>query len=163
MANYEHLPIFKKMMDLAVFMEQTVRHFSRYHKYTLGSELRTMCHEALALIVEANSLPGGMRGAEQQATGGTASGPEQLHPAGGAVSRRHAVLLQLRVLLEKIKIHLVIAKEVQAYHSRNSFVQATEMAVDLCRQNEGWIRSTAAGAAGGKTANRGRGSDRSGS
>lgn len=163
MANYEHLPIFKKMMDLAVFMEQTVRHFSRYHKYTLGSELRTMCHEALALIVEANSLPGGMRGAEQQATGGTASGPQQWDPAGGAVSRRHAVLLQLRVLLEKIKIHLVIAKEVQAYHSRNSFVQATEMAVDLCRQNEGWIRSTAAGAAGSKTAIGGRGGDRSGS
>jgi len=27
-------------MDLAVHMEQFVRNFSRYHKYTLGSELR---------------------------------------------------------------------------------------------------------------------------
>ena len=40
MARYGHLPIYKKAMDLAVHMEQTVRNFSRYHKYTLGSELR---------------------------------------------------------------------------------------------------------------------------
>ena len=57
MAAYEHLPIFKKMMDLSVFMEQTVSHFSRYHRYTLGSELRSMCHEALGLVVDANNAP----------------------------------------------------------------------------------------------------------
>lgn len=49
MAVYEHLPIFKKLMDLTVFVEQTVSHFSRYYKYTLGSELRSICHEALGL------------------------------------------------------------------------------------------------------------------
>ena len=37
MANYEHLPIFKKLMELSVLMEQVVQHFSRYHKYTLGN------------------------------------------------------------------------------------------------------------------------------
>lgn len=51
MAACEHLSIFKRLMDLTVFMEQTVSHFSRYHKYTLGSELRMMCHEALGLVV----------------------------------------------------------------------------------------------------------------
>ncbi len=49
MAAYEHLPIFKRLMDLTVFIEQTVSHFSRCHKYTLGSELRMMCREALGL------------------------------------------------------------------------------------------------------------------
>jgi len=39
MARYEHLPIYKKAMDLAVYLEKIVRGFSRYHKYTLGSEL----------------------------------------------------------------------------------------------------------------------------
>lgn len=39
-ARYEHLPIYKKAMDLAVYFEKVVRNFSRYHKYTLGSELR---------------------------------------------------------------------------------------------------------------------------
>lgn len=39
MARYEHLPIYKKAMDLTVYFEKIVRNFSRYNKYTLGSEL----------------------------------------------------------------------------------------------------------------------------
>jgi len=33
MARYEHLPIYKKAMDLAIHLEKIVRNFSRYHKY----------------------------------------------------------------------------------------------------------------------------------
>ena len=40
MAHYEHLPIYKKSLDLAVYIETVVKGFARYHKYTLGSELR---------------------------------------------------------------------------------------------------------------------------
>ena len=40
MARYDHLPIYSAAFDLAVHMEKLVRHFSRYHKYTLGTELR---------------------------------------------------------------------------------------------------------------------------
>lgn len=40
MARYEHLPIYKIAMDLAMYLEQVVRNFSRYHKYTVGSEPR---------------------------------------------------------------------------------------------------------------------------
>jgi hypothetical protein len=127
MATYEHLPIFKRLMDLSVFLEQVVAHFFRYHKYTLGSELRTMCHEALALIVEANSS-----------------------------RERQPVLFKLRVLLERIKIHLIIAREVKAFNNRSSFGQAAEMIVDLCRQNEGWIKSMSGNVAGRK---QGRGSN----
>ena len=36
MARYEHLSIYKQ----AVYVEKTVANFSRYHKYTLGTELR---------------------------------------------------------------------------------------------------------------------------
>jgi len=39
MARYEHLPIYKKAMDLAIYFEKIVRNFSRYHKYTLGSDI----------------------------------------------------------------------------------------------------------------------------
>ena len=38
MARYEHLPIYKKAFDLNLYFEQTVQQFSRYHKYTLGTE-----------------------------------------------------------------------------------------------------------------------------
>lgn len=44
MAAYEHLPIFKAILDVTVFVEQMVMNFSRYHKYTLGSEISARCH-----------------------------------------------------------------------------------------------------------------------
>ena len=40
MARYEHLPIYRDALNLAVHFEKIVSGFSRYHKYTLGSELR---------------------------------------------------------------------------------------------------------------------------
>ena len=48
MARYEHLPIYKKAMDLTIYLEKIVRNFSRYHKYTLGSELRAKSREIWA-------------------------------------------------------------------------------------------------------------------
>ena len=116
LAAYEHLPIFKAMVDVTVFVENTVKFFSRYHKYTLGSELRTMCHGALALIMEANSL-----------------------------RDKGSALMRLRVLLERIKIHLVIARETKAFHKPNTFLQLAEKVVNVSRQNEGWLKSTGRG------------------
>ena len=49
MARYEHLPIYKASVDLAVYIEQIVIGFSRYHKYTLGSELRELSHRIIIL------------------------------------------------------------------------------------------------------------------
>ena len=39
MAQAEHLPIYKATYDLCLYVEQIVRSFSRYHKYTLGADL----------------------------------------------------------------------------------------------------------------------------
>ena len=55
MARYEHLPIYKKAMDVAIYMEKVVAGFSRYHKYTLGADLRNKSKEIVNLIVKANS------------------------------------------------------------------------------------------------------------
>ena len=40
MAQAEHPPIYKASYDLCPYLEQVVRGFSRYHKYTLGADLR---------------------------------------------------------------------------------------------------------------------------
>lgn len=56
-----------------------------------------------------------------------------------AGATRREVLLKLRNLLERIKIHFMVAHEVRAFNNKNSFVQATELVVDLCRQNENWL------------------------
>jgi hypothetical protein len=55
MARYEHLPIYKKAFDLAVHFEKVVAGFSRYHKYTLGMELRNRSRGIALTIIRANS------------------------------------------------------------------------------------------------------------
>lgn|SRR5574341_557498 len=55
MSQYEHLPIYRKAMDLAVYIENVVRGFSKYHKYTLGTDLRNLSRAVVRLIIRANS------------------------------------------------------------------------------------------------------------
>ena len=56
MARYEHLQIYKAAIDLAVYIEQIVASFSHYHKYTLGTELRTLSHKIVVLIIKVNNM-----------------------------------------------------------------------------------------------------------
>jgi hypothetical protein len=55
MARYDHLPIYKTALDVAVGFEKLVAGFSRYHKYTLGTELRNGSRRVVEQIVRANS------------------------------------------------------------------------------------------------------------
>jgi hypothetical protein len=57
MAQYEHLPIYREAMRLAVHLENTVRGFARYHEYTLGSELRNGSRRIVELIIKAIPAP----------------------------------------------------------------------------------------------------------
>ena len=50
MARYEHLPIYRAAFDLDVHVEKLVRGFNRYHKYSLGTELRERSRELLAPV-----------------------------------------------------------------------------------------------------------------
>ncbi len=61
MARYEHLPIYKAALDVTLHFERVVAGFSRYHKYTLGTELRGLSREVVGLIVKANSPRGQAR------------------------------------------------------------------------------------------------------
>ncbi|MGH7335050.1 MAG: four helix bundle protein, partial [Candidatus Rokuibacteriota bacterium] len=54
-AQAEHLPIYKRSYDLCLYLEPVVRSFSRYHKYTLGADLRDGARRVLKLIVRANA------------------------------------------------------------------------------------------------------------
>ena len=55
MAYYENLPIYKKAVELTVLLENTVRGFSRYHKYAIGADMRGLARGIAALIIKANS------------------------------------------------------------------------------------------------------------
>lgn len=112
MAFYEHLPIYKKAVDLTVWFEKAVRNFSRYHKYTLGTELRNVSRRITIEITKANS-----------------------------VREKLPVLLDIRQMLEELKILIRIAKEVKVFKSFNSFEYVMREIVEISKQNEGWIKS----------------------
>ena len=112
MAKYEHLPIYRSAMDLAVFMENQVRHMSRYNKYTLGAELRKRTMVALSHVVRANSL-----------------------------ADKRETLTELRVILEELRQLLFLGKETRALASFTMYKESMERLENLSRQNEGWLRS----------------------
>ena len=114
MAHYRHLPIWKAAMDLAVHLEHAVRRFPRYHKYTLGTELRQTAQRLCRLVARANNA---------QADGG-----------------RFAALDQLVLGVEEMKTLLTLAQEMQAFANFNEFASATDLTVALGKQSGGWRR-----------------------
>jgi len=112
MAYYENLPIYKKSMELAVYMENAVRGFSRYHKYTIGTDMRDLSRNLVALIIKANSR-----------------------------KDKRKLLTELRDRSEEMKVNIMIGKEVKAFKSFRQFQHAASLAVEISRQCEGWPKS----------------------
>ena len=88
MAKYQQLPIYRLALELVVFLEDTVRGFSRYHKYSIGERLRQSSWDVVTLVVKANNTP---------------------------VARRVELLTLLRDKTEEISIALAVAKELPPY------------------------------------------------
>ena len=91
-------------MDLAISLEQIVRNFSRYHKYTLGSDLRQQSRELVLTIIRAN-----------------------------ARQEKVSVLHELRERLESLLVLLRIGQEVRAFLSGVSYGRAAELVVKFLR------------------------------
>ncbi len=81
MARYEHLPIYKQAMDIVVYFEKTVAGFSRYHKYTLGTELRNQSKKIVVQIIKSNQT-----------------------------TNKQMLLLELRQMLEELLLLVRVAK-----------------------------------------------------
>ena len=117
MARYEHLPVYKQAMELGLRLQEVVRKFSRYNKYSIGTDLRELSRRIIQLIVRANS-----------------TGPD-----------RPEVLRDLVENCELLKTMLVFAKEARAFDNFNSFQRLSLMAVSLSKQSEGWLKSSMKG------------------
>jgi len=112
MAKYEHLPIYKKAFDLNVYFEKIIRNFSRYHKYTLGTEMREHARKIVKLIAKANSE-----------------------------KNKKELLLELRDKVEELKLVIRLCKELKVFNNFNSFQLSLNYVIDIAKQNEGWIKS----------------------
>lgn len=92
MARYEHLPIYKRTFHLLLYFEKIIGKFSRYNKYTLGTDIRDTTRSFLKLIVRANST-----------------------------RDKRPVLEEIRTQLKELMILLRVTKEIKAFENQNSY------------------------------------------
>jgi len=97
---------------MVVYFEIVVRGFQRYHKFSIGSELRNLSHAILVLIAQAN-----IRNDREQ--------------------RLKAALEKL----QELKIRVQICSEIKAFRRQNNFAAATRKVIGVAKQCEGWLRS----------------------
>jgi hypothetical protein len=109
---YEKLPIFKKALDLNVYLEEAVRNFSQYHKYAIGSELRQKAREVLYGIYRVYFS-----------------------------ENKKEDILNLRNSIEELKVTIYLAKELKALRDFKQFEILSCLAVELAKQAQGWLGS----------------------
>ena len=107
------LPIYKSALALAVYMEQIVRGFEKYHKYTIGVDLRQKSKELLFNIGHAN-----------------------------LAENKIVALTKLRDSCEEMKMLIQLSKELQAFKSFKQFEHSSLLAVTVCKQAQAWLNTT---------------------
>lgn len=109
---YENLPIFKKALEINLYIEESVRNFSHYHKYAIGSELRQKAREVLYAIYRVYFS-----------------------------SDKKEAITTLRNNIEELKITIYLAKELKSLRDFKQFEVLSLLAVELAKQAQGWLGS----------------------
>lgn len=111
--SLRNLPIWRDANRFLVAIEKVVKHFPKYHKYTLGSELRSNALKICNLI----------------------------HQAWQEKQQQCALLYKLKYCIDEIKIQLHLAKKLEALPSFRTFEFLSKQAVNLGKQNGGWYKA----------------------
>lgn len=110
---YQNLPVYKKIQDLTIHLENVVKNFNRHHRYCIGTELRNLSMRILILVAKANSK-----------------------------KDRSDCLKEAINLLEELKIVIRVCREIKCFKSFRSFEYASKLVVDLLKQCEGWLKKS---------------------
>jgi hypothetical protein len=119
MSPMEKMPLWRDANRLLLLVEQAVRHFPRYHKYTLGSDLRRQVMRLCRLIVRACNTP----------------------------EQRLRYVQQLVDSVDDFKVQIQLAKELKVFRRFTEFQAIAELAVSLGKQSGGWKRRLQGGVA----------------
>jgi hypothetical protein len=103
----KRIPVWRDANLLLLEIELAVRGFPRYHKYTLGSELRLAAMRICELIARAWH--------------------ERQH--------QRECLSRLSRIIDSLNIKLQLAKELQAYKNFAQFLRLAELAVNVGQQD----------------------------
>jgi len=112
--NSNNFPIFKSALDLAVYMETIVKGFDKYHKYTIGEDMRKFSKDMLFIV---NRV--------------------------GLAKDKVRVITKLRDRCEDMKMLLLIAKELNAFKSFKQFEHSSMLSVAVCKQSQSWLKNVA--------------------
>lgn len=112
-ATRERLPIWRDAQRLLFDIEKAVRSFPRYHKYTLGADLRRQAMDLCRLLARAVAAKGAER------------------------------IERVKVLLDQVddlKISIQLAKELKVFNSFATFSRLAERVVSIGKQGGAWLR-----------------------
>ena len=113
MARYEHLNIYKSAFDLVKIVESQVLTFSKYNKYTLGTDLRNFSRNILFMIIEINNL-----------------------------TDKKSKLKELELEIEKLKILIRLCKELNVFSSFGAYENIISKTIEIAKITQGWLKSS---------------------
>jgi hypothetical protein len=119
--NRQAMPIWRDAQRLLLEIEQAVRSFPRYHKYTLGSDLRRQAMNLCRLLARAIA----------------ATGPDRAARVGALLGQ-----------IDDLKISIQLAKELKVFHSFAAFQRIAELVVAIGKQGGAWQRHLSRASAG---------------
>ncbi len=111
-SGLNQLTLWRDATRLLRLVEEAVRRFPRYHKYTLGSDLRHQAMGVCRLILR----------------------------AWHARDDRARQIERLVLAVDDLKLMVQLGKEIGAFASFSEFQVIAELAVALGRQSGGWRR-----------------------
>jgi hypothetical protein len=113
MVHYTNLPIYKASFDLAIYFEKIVKNFERYHRYTLGADLRNKSRQIATQVMRIN-----------------------------AFDNKLSEVQELVACIEELKLLIRLCNEVSGFKNPNSYSYSSEIVASLSRQAEGWLSSS---------------------
>jgi histidyl-tRNA synthetase len=111
--NYDNLPIYKSSLNFCVYIETIVKSFDKYHKYTIGEDLRVSSKDILFLIHKANRL-----------------------------IQKEDTLNILLEKCEQNKMLIQLAKELKVFKSFKQFEHTSKLCINICKQSQAWYNYT---------------------
>ena len=108
MASYENLPLYKATFDLAVYFEKIVKHFDRYHRFTLGQDLRNQSRLIAKQVMRIHQTK-----CKDDAN-------------------------ELLAQIEELKLIIRLSKEAKAFHNPNSYGYCAKLLSTICNQSQSW-------------------------
>jgi hypothetical protein len=112
MMQRKDIPIWRDATQLLLAVEQAVRHFPRYHKYTLGTEMRQQAMKICQLV--------------SRSWQDKARAPETLP--------------RLVLAVDDLKIQLQLGRELQVFRNFAEFEKLAGLTVQVGKQSGGWLR-----------------------